>query len=69
MKLKLRPAMAFRNILKGGAVTQQTSCAIQVYVDRKWTLLGDDDGPMYFKTPAERNAKMKELQGMEVVKP
>lgn len=68
MKLKLRPAMAFRNILKGNATVQQTCCAIQVYVDRKWSLLGDDNGPMYFKTASERNAKLAELQGAEIVR-
>lgn len=68
MKLKLRPKLALRTVAKGDAATLQTAYAIEVYVDCRWTLLGDDDGPMYFKTPEERNKKMASLQGAEVVK-
>lgn len=66
MKLKLRPQLALRNITNGDTVVQQSAYAISVLVRGRWTLLGNDDGPMYFETPEERNQVMEKFQGREV---
>lgn len=66
MKLKLRPRILMRNAVKGDPSTLHSVYAIEVFQNRRWTLLGDENGPFTFSTTDERNAKIESLRTQEV---
>jgi hypothetical protein len=66
MKFKLRPKLVHRILTGNSTVKMQSAFAIEICVNGKWTLVGDDDRPFYFKTATRRDVKLKELRGMQM---